>query len=97
MDRHHTEYVRKVRAINTKNANHAKRITVGTRQSARATQASNEVKNLLSIIADKDREIEQLCAMLDQGGDDLPPKATADCAAQTLTEEDLFVDQCLAL
>ena len=95
MDRHHTEYVRKVRAA-SKPKKTKKQASEGVRHSSRATQASSETKLLHSIIAEKDREIEELCRMLDWGRPtEESLKETADKEMQTLSEGDVFADQCL--
>lgn len=66
MDRHHTEYVRKARAIRRRREKRPKQTTPASRRSERSTQASAEVLALKAIIQEKDKEIDELCAMLDK-------------------------------
>jgi hypothetical protein len=70
MNRHHTEYVRKVRSIeklkhtgkqhNPPNAPHRASLRVGV-----ASSMAAEIERLQCIIAEKSAEIERLCALVD--------------------------------
>ena len=95
MDRHHTEYVRKVRAQRHQREKKqaAKHKTQPTRQSDRTTLHSKEIDALKAIILEKDQQIDALSAMLDAQA----PGATADAEMQTEPVEEDVVDLFLLL
>ncbi len=90
MDRHHSEYVRKVRVQRYQREKKHKPKSQPTRQSDRSTAHSKEIESLKAIILEKDQQIDALSAMLDAQ----TPAATADKEVQA--EEDV-VSQFLLL
>ena len=65
MNRHHTEYLRKVRAMGNKNndtkaspARHSQRVGI-------ATDMAKEIQRLEKVALERNEEIERLCALLD--------------------------------
>ena len=65
MDRHHSEYIRKVRVQKYQRDKKIKHKTQPMRQSERTTAHSKEIEALKAIISEKDQQIDALSAMLD--------------------------------
>jgi hypothetical protein len=66
LNRHHTEYLRKVRAMGKMDAK--PKPTLQTYSSQRvgvATEMANQIRRLEQIVEERNEEIERLCALLD--------------------------------
>ena len=78
MNRHHTEYLRKVRAMQTKAADKKKKAPqpAGRRSEriSHAEELSAELHNTKHLLKERDAQIETLCRMLDELEDALAKK-----------------------
>ncbi len=65
LNRHHTEYLRKVRAMGKAETTKPKPPTFASQRVGVASEMASQIHRLERIVEDRNEEIERLCALLD--------------------------------
>ena len=65
LNRHHTEYLRKVRAMGKAETTKPKPPTFASQRVGVASEMASQIQRLERIVEDRNEEIERLCALLD--------------------------------